>query len=109
MSTSATNTANKSSYSKYPDASPGKSQKQHKFESKLSAFYPDSKESVMEYIRIDAKNYNHASENLKNDKDIIHLVCELEPAMYGIMTGKAKNIAEKYLFENPKLKDWGLI
>lgn len=109
MSTSTTNIGNKPQYSKFSDASPGKPQSDDKIPSKLKMLDPDSKESVIEFIRMDVQNYNHASKKLKKDKDIIHLVCELDPAMYGIMTDKAKKIAEKYLSENPKLREWGLI
>ncbi len=109
MSSHTNNIANKSLNSKYPDASSGKSQVQQKYVSKLKVLDPNSKESVIEFIKMDVQNYLHASKKLKKDEEIIHLVCELDPTMYGIMTDKAKKIAEKYLSENPKLKEWGLI
>lgn len=68
-----------------------------KFVSKLDYFDPDSKDSVLKFIESDYKNYFQASKKLQMNKQVLRLVCEINPHIVDELVGKAKSVAKKIL------------
>lgn len=75
-----------------------------KFVSTLDFLDPNSKESVLKFIKIDCKNYFNASRKLQMNKEVIHAACDMDNYVFSAMEGKAKIIAMKYISQLPPTK-----